>query len=113
MADDAVNRGLTVEQANPFLDVETLKYLGDEVNLKLWDSFAFFVRALRPSRTGLRRERLGSLRCERAISVFNVRQIARKKWALVREECTRSPVRYTWVLTTSYLRLTRRRIERS
>lgn len=31
MADDAVNRGLSVEQANPFLGVETLKYLGDEV----------------------------------------------------------------------------------
>lgn len=32
MADDAVNRGLSVEQANPFLNVDTLKYLGDEVD---------------------------------------------------------------------------------
>lgn len=32
MADDAVNRGLSVEQANPFLNVDTLKYLGDEVS---------------------------------------------------------------------------------
>jgi len=31
MADDAVNRGLSGEQANPFLGVNTLKYLGDEV----------------------------------------------------------------------------------
>ncbi|CAM9426180.1 unnamed protein product, partial [Ectocarpus fasciculatus] len=30
MADDAVNRGLTAEQVNPFLNVDTLKYLGDE-----------------------------------------------------------------------------------
>lgn len=33
MADDAVNRGLAAEQANPFLNVDTLKYLGDEVKL--------------------------------------------------------------------------------
>lgn len=31
MADDAVNRGLLAEEANPFLDENTLKYLGDEV----------------------------------------------------------------------------------
>lgn len=31
MADDAVNRGLSAEQANPFLRMETLKYFGDEV----------------------------------------------------------------------------------
>lgn len=33
MADDAVNRGLSAEQANPFLEEDTLKYLGDEVNI--------------------------------------------------------------------------------
>lgn len=33
MADDGVNRGLTSEEANPFLGVDTLKYLGDEVRL--------------------------------------------------------------------------------
>lgn len=31
MADDAINRGLTPEEANPFLGVNTLNYLGDEV----------------------------------------------------------------------------------
>ena len=31
MADDAVNRRLSAEQANPFLNANTLKYLGDEV----------------------------------------------------------------------------------
>ncbi|CAN0389078.1 unnamed protein product, partial [Laminaria digitata] len=30
MADDAVNRGLTAKQANPFLGRDTLQYLGDE-----------------------------------------------------------------------------------
>lgn len=38
MADDAVNRGLTAEQVNPFLNVDTLKYLGDEVSQQLYDS---------------------------------------------------------------------------
>lgn len=41
MADDAVNRGLSAEQANPFLSVNTLKYLGDEVRkLPVWCSAA-------------------------------------------------------------------------
>lgn len=38
MADDAVNRGLTAEQVNPFLNVDTLKYLGDEVSQQLYES---------------------------------------------------------------------------
>lgn len=32
MADDAVNRGLTAEEADPFVGPDTLKYFGDEVN---------------------------------------------------------------------------------
>ena len=40
MADDAVNRGLSAEQANPFLNVNTLKYLGDEVRKRQLSFFA-------------------------------------------------------------------------
>lgn len=35
MADDAVNRGLSAQQANPFLDVDTLKYMGNEARINL------------------------------------------------------------------------------
>lgn len=53
MADDAVNRGLTAEQANPFLDVDTLKYLGDEVNVSPLLFLSFNISSGLPRRVWL------------------------------------------------------------